>query len=56
METLSLLELNALVRRSLEQCLPDEEFLNRLNQIITEHLDNEQYRALLSGIYSERSP
>ena len=24
METLSLLELNALVRRSLEQCLPDE--------------------------------
>ena len=50
-ERLSLLELNALVRRSLEQCLPDEYWIQAELSDVRFQYD----RALLSGIRAERS-
>ena len=46
MDSLSLLELNALVRRSLEQCLPDEYWIQA---------ELSDVRTLLSGVCTKRS-
>ena len=51
MDSLSLLELNALVRRSLEQCLPDEYWI----QAELSDVRSNATGTLLSGIHTKGS-